>query len=388
MHEPAKQRHDAVKLVIGALLADEERRTCDRFVNGAATSYKDFGMGLRFHNMQEESLTALRRAQEEMPWNFHINYQTAFQELRCGRCEDAKSSALRAWGQINQFLGKRRDHPEHVLRRKVEIARLLGDIFSALGDSDAAAFWWKKTIRSAPNKADAVVDAGRRLIRSGNTDLAKEVLSQEPELAETDARISSELEVINKLQTSHDSRSPQDGALQRRIVILLDLANVEGRRREGRLSLDYASMVGRIADGAEVVAADAFIPDIPEMMNDLGEHLKRLGFTVRPIRARWQGTELKADADAAIGAWMIVRIGQLRPDEVWLVTSDEDFAQVMEPAHELLSDVKVCFAGINQNGHSELALRGDRWLPLQERLLTPTSALKPVLESAQGRGEL
>jgi uncharacterized LabA/DUF88 family protein len=362
-------RQDAVQLVISTMLTDEECDTCDHLVAKSGTSYKDFGLSLRFHRMQWESLTALRRAQEEMPWNFEVHYQTAIQELRCRLPQEAKRSALKAWNQVNQAIAQR-GASDYFMRRKSDIARLMGDTCAAVEEDEQASSWWDKSVRFAQDKGSAVVEASRRLVSSGNTERAHKLLSEQSDLVKNDARVSREREEVTRVRSSRNAGDntgkPVNDEQPRRVAVLVDVANIEVLQREGNLSasLSYETILDLIAPGAQVTAADAFVPDPPEIMDGVGEQLKRLGFTVRPIRSRWQGGRLKADADAAIAAWMMVHIAKDTPDEVWIVSSDEDFAEVVEAAHELRPDVRVCFAGLDQNGHSELARRGDRWLPL------------------------
>jgi hypothetical protein len=361
-----ESRTDALKSVIATLLSDDHRQTCDDIVDKAATSYRDFGLGLRFHRMHAESLTALRRAQDDMPWSFLLSYQVAVQELRCGQLKDAKQSALQAWDRVSRAL-ERKGEDEYLIRRKSDIARLLGEICSEGGQDDEGASWWKESVRLAADKADAVVDVSRRLVGRGRTDLAREVLLEHPDLIQEDARIARELKGIERVNVEEESTTATNERLPTRVVILVDVANFERLRRTGSLAspLPYEAIPQTVAPGADVLAVDAFVPDIPGIMDELGESLKQLGCTVRLIRSRWQGGVLKADADAAITAWMMLHIARCQPKEVWIVTSDEDFAEAVEPAHELQPGVMVCFAGINQNGHSELARRGDKWVSLQ-----------------------
>jgi uncharacterized LabA/DUF88 family protein len=386
-----QQRPDALKAVMNTLLEEHHREVCDSMVSQSGCSYFDLGFGLRFHHLEEESLSAMKRAHEEQPWNFNVNFQIAVQALRCEQVDDAEQHALAAWHQVRTAMTRNPGNSYFNIRQG-DVARILGDIHTRRGDDQLGVEWYRKVVGTAADKGIAAIDVSRRLTGAGNHDAACEVLSDQAKLNPSD-RVIREIEALvsappprassNREDPAGDPRSagsndPHDADVRnpqgcrgnqpppRRIAILVDVSNIEGVRRGGPAAGSelYGDIKDRLSSGAEIVALDAFVPDLPGVTDQLTVSLGELGYAVRSIRARWRGGAWKADADAAIAARAMLYLATTSVDEVWIVSSDEDFVEVVPVMHEFRPNVRICFAGIDQSGHTELAVRGDGWLAL------------------------
>ncbi len=150
-----------------------------------------------------------------------------------------------------------------------------------------------------------------------------------------------------------------------RVTFFLDYANINRAASELGHQLDYADLLGYIAEGRFLIDAYCYIPLDPRNEHRLDNEIEKLwqaGYNVTTKVGTIAGDSYKCNLDIEIAMDVTKIVYQVKPDIVVLATGDGDFVPLIQQLRQF--GIRVEVASFKSSAAREIILKCSGFIDL------------------------